>query len=316
MLYLSRQTLESLDVSTAEVVARLEGLIRDQAEGKVMAAPKSAVTAADGRYLMATLAAAEDPPLMAVKSLVVNPKNPQHDLAAINASITLLNSQTGLTVAVMDGNWVTAIRTAAATAVAAKRLANANSSVVCFIGCGVQAHSHLRILADLFPLEEIRAFGRGAKNQDSLCRSATAMGLRALAGLNAGDAVAGADIVVSSIPVTARVAPFLDANWLKPGAFVSSTDLALPWMDDSMRAFDRIVIDDIKQESAMPSPMVAADLVKGDITGLVSGRISGRAAEHERTAFVFRAVVLGDLALAGLAYEKALAAGKGMAIDE
>ncbi len=316
MLYLSKQALESLNVSSAEVVDRIEGLIRGQAKGEVLCAPKSAVATGDGRYLMATLAASDDPPLMAVKSLVVNPDNPHQGLAAINASITLLNSRTGLTVAVMDGNWVTAIRTAAASAVAAKRLANANSSIIAFIGCGVQAQSHLRVLADLFPLREVRAFGRGSRNRDELCRRASTMGFRAVQSAAAKDAVAGADIVVSSIPITSRVAPFLDANWLKPGAFVSSTDLALPWVGASMEVFDRIVIDDLRQESAMPKPMVDVNLVQGDITSLVMGETAGRRSESERTAFVFRAVVLGDLALAGLAYEKALAGSKGATIGD
>ncbi|SEQ84140.1 ornithine cyclodeaminase/alanine dehydrogenase [Nitrosomonas sp. Nm51] len=70
----------------------------------------------------------------------------------------------------LDGGWVTAARTAGLSAVAAKRLAKIDSSVAAFIGCGVQARSHLKVFADLFPLTEIRAFGRGAENRDKLCQ--------------------------------------------------------------------------------------------------------------------------------------------------
>jgi len=314
-LYLSQKDLENLGLTTAEIVESLEHLIRGRARSQVWAAPKAAVAPPDGRFMMATLAATDDPPFLAVKSLVLNPRNPEHGLSAINSSITLLDSNTGIPVAVMDGNWVTAIRTAAASAVAAKHMAKSNASIIAFIGCGVQAHSHLRAFAELFPLTEIRAFGRGSANRDALCHSAEAIGLTAVASPSAQAALHDADIVITSIPLTVQVEPFLDGRWLKPGAFVSSTDLALPWIPEGMPAFDRIIIDDLEQESSMPEPMVKPSLVLGDISGLVMGKVCGRHGEKERTAFVFRAVALGDLALAALAYQRARANAVGLSIE-
>ena len=98
---------------------------------------------------------------------------------------------------------------------------------------------------------------------------------------------------------------FVDARWLAPGSFAAITDVALPWVAEGMSAFDRIVIDDVAQEATMPQSMVQPDLVSGDITGLVNGDIEGRGTDTERTAFVFRGLALGDLALAGLAYQRA-----------
>ncbi len=74
----------------------------------------------DVRYMMATLAAADDPPVLAVKSLLLNPRNSGQGLKPINVLVTLLDSETGLPLAVIDGNWVTAMRTTALSAVAAK----------------------------------------------------------------------------------------------------------------------------------------------------------------------------------------------------
>jgi ornithine cyclodeaminase/alanine dehydrogenase len=255
--------------------------------------------------MMATLAAADDPPFMAVKALSINPFNVERGLSSINSSITLMDSATGLPVAVLDGNWVTALRTAGASALAAGYLANPDSAVLALIGCGVQARSHLQAFADRFPLREVRAFGRGSKNRDALCRAAEERGLTAIASASAREALADADLVVTSIPLVPRVEPFLDGAWLKPGVFLSSTDLALPWKRDSMRVFDRIVIDDRKQEAAMPEPMLDEGLADGDITELVTGRIGGRRGPMERNAFVFRSVAVGDLALAALVYQKA-----------
>lgn len=302
--YLSEKDLKSLGVSMAEVVESMEYLIGVQAKGRAWVAPKTNVKTADERFMMATLSAADDPPYMAVKALLVNPANPERQLSAINSSITLLDSSTGLPVAVMDGNWVTALRTAGASALVAKRLANADSSVLALIGCGVQAHSHLQAYAALFPLREVRAFGRGSKNRDALCEAASGLGLKAVASDTAKDAVSGADLVVSSIPLVPKIEAFLDGSWLKPGAFVSSADFALPWQPSSLRVFDRIIIDDRQQEAAMAEPMLDPALITGDMSELVNGRVKGRLDDTERTAFVFRSVALGDLAVAALAYEK------------
>ena len=307
--YLSQPLLEGLSITTGEVVDSIEQLIVGERRGQVWCAPKVVVTPGDERYIMATLAVAQEPRVVATKSLVLNPRNRDRGLAAINSLITLLDSETGLPLAVVDGNWVTARRTAGLSAVAAKRLARPDSASVAFIGCGVQARSHLDAFCDLFPLREIRAFGRGAANRDALCRAAEARGLTATASETAKDAIADADLVVTSVTLLPHVEPFLDARWLKAGAFATMSDLATPWLPEGMAAFERIVIDDLKQEAQMSKPMVAPTLVAGDLSALVCGDLPGRGSAEERTAFAFRGLALGDLALAGHAYRRAEAAG-------
>ena len=301
--YLSRSDLESMSISTDEVISTIEHLIQGLVESRSWNAPKAVITPPDGRYMMATLSASDDPPYLAVKSLVLNPKNKDKGLSDINSLVTLLDSETGVPLAVIDGNWITAVRTAGLSAVAAKRLARDDSSVIAFIGCGVQAHSHLQAFSDLFPLTELRAFNRGRENRDILCRTAESKGLVAIACDSAEEAVSGADLIISSITLSQTVTPFIDAAWLKPGAFASLVDLGIPWFDDSMAAFDRIIIDDLEQESKMDKPLVALSLVTGDLTGLVTGAADGRLAPAEKTAFVFRGFALGDLALAALAFQ-------------
>lgn len=287
-------------------MASMEDLISMQAQGRAWIAPKTNVSASGERFMMATLAVSDDPPYMAVKALLINPSNPERDLSTINSSITLLDSSTGLPVAVMDGNWVTALRTAGASAMVAKRLANPDASVLALVGCGVQAQSHLLAFSEFFPLREVRAFGRGDKSRAALCKAASDLGLKAVVCDTAKDAVSSADLVVSSVPLVPKIEPFLDGAWLKPGVFVSSTDFALPWVRSSMLVFDRIIIDDHKQEAAMPEPMVDPVLITGDMLELVNGSVNGRTNELERTAFVFRSVALGDLAVAALAFEKSV----------
>ncbi len=304
--YLSQATLQALALTTDEVVESIERLIRGQSQARAWNAPKAVIQPPDGRYMMATLSAADDPPFLAMKSLIFNPRNRERGLPDINAVVTLLDSDTGLPLAVVDGNWITAVRTAGLSAVAAKRLARPDASVAAFIGCGVQAQSHLQAFAALFPLQEIRAFGRGSANRDALCQAAEKLGLAAVASETAREAVQDADLVITSVTFSPQLAPFLDARWLQPGAFATMTDQAASWLADGMPAFNRIIIDDLEQEAQMPKPLVDPALVAGDLTGLVNGDIPGRRSADEKAAFVFRGLALGDLAVAALAYQRAL----------
>ena len=302
--YLSDEALAGLGITTADVIDCIEAALRAQAEGKVWAAPKASILPGDGRYIMATLAASDSPRIIAVKSVIVSPRNPARGLSGINGSIMLLDSETGQLLAVLDANWVTAVRTSGLSAVVARRLANPQSASIAFVGCGVQAHSHLDAFSELFPLTGIRAFGRGRANVEKLCAAARDRGLEAVASASAQEALEGADLVVTSITLSYDVAPFLDARWLKPGAFAAMTDLAIPWMPEGMTAFDTIVIDDNEQEAAMEKPMVDRGLITGDMTELVTGSVSAAFSPEQRSALVFRGLAIGDFAVASLAYAK------------
>lgn len=311
LLYLRRQDVAGLGISTADVVAAIEALLRQQAEGLAWNAPKAQILPGQGRLFMSMLAAGGQPPLMAVKALGMNPANPQAGLATIGALIALFDGHSGLPLAVMDGDWITGRRTAGLSATAACRLARRESETLALIGCGEQACCHLEAFAELFPLKRVRALGRGAANRDRLLAAARALGLEARAVADADAALAGADLAVSSIPHTGLEAPFLDADLLAPGSFVAMTDLARPWHAEGLARLDRIVIDDAGQERAMADAMVAPDLVAGDLAGLATGALPGRQHERERIAFAFRGLALADLALAALCYRRALEKGAG-----
>jgi ornithine cyclodeaminase/alanine dehydrogenase-like protein (mu-crystallin family) len=302
--YLSEAQLSGLGITTREVVDRIESLISSAAKGTAWSAPKAVILPADGRYMMAALAATDDPPLLAVKTVVLNPRNPERGLPQINGLVTLLDSTSGLPVAILDGNWITAVRTAGLSATAAKHMARKNASIAAFIGCGVQAKSHLQAFSDLFPLKEIRLFGRGQSNIDRLCEDASKRSLSHVVCDSGEDAVRGADLVISSVTYSADLAPFLDANWLKPGSFSAVVDLAVPWKKESFSALDQITIDDLVQEAALPNKLAPPEFVTGDLSGLVLGKFAGRNRDSDRNAFIFRGHAMGDLALSALAFKR------------
>lgn len=302
--YLSEEQLSGLGITTSEVVDSIESLISSLENRTAWSAPKAVILPEDGRYMMAALAATDDPPLLVVKTVVLNPRNPERGLPQINGLVTMLDSSSGLPVAILDGNWITAVRTAGLSATAAKHMARKGSSIAAFIGCGVQAKSHLQAFSDLFPLKEIRLFGRGQSNIDSLCEDASIRSISHVVCDSGEEAVMGADLVISSVTYSANLVPFLDANWLKAGSFSAITDLAAPWKKESFSALDQITIDDMEQEAILPNKLAPPEFVTGDLSGLVLGKFAGRNKDSDRNAFIFRGHALGDLALSALAFQK------------
>ena len=177
-LYLSDEILETLGVSTAEAVESIEMLLRARARAEAWDTPVNLLMVPDGRIMLAAMAVADDPPLLAVKSQTFNPCNADRGLAPANGVVSVLSSETGLPAAVLDVGWITRVRTAGLSVVAAKRLARPDSSIIAFIGCGAQARAHLQAIGDMFPVQEIRAFGRGSKKLGRVVRGGAKQRLR------------------------------------------------------------------------------------------------------------------------------------------
>ena len=166
----------------------------------------------------------------------------------------------------------------------------------------------------MYPLKEVRVFGRGRANIDALCAAAKSKGLSAVVCETGAEAIKEADIITTSVTFSANLEPFLDVGSMKPGSFAAITDLAAPWVKESFNDLDRVIIDDMAQEASLPNKLVDPDAVDGDISNLVMGEVAGRGGPDERTAFIFRGHAIGDLALSALAYQKARDGGLGVSI--
>ncbi|MCU9839292.1 ornithine cyclodeaminase family protein [Ruegeria sp. WL0004] len=313
-LILSDVELAGLGITTAEVLTALEAAIAAQARGAVQVAPKSAVLPGDGRYVMTTLATGDAPDLTVVKSVMVSPRNPSRGLPGVEGVVLVQDSETGEMLALMQAGWLTGVRTAGLSAVAARRLAAPAAETITFVGTGAQARSHLAAFCDLFPLRRAVLVGRGAGNLERLGALARARGLEVEIASTPQAALAAADIVVSSVTLAYGMEPFLDARWLKPGAFAAITDAGVPWRAEGMAALAPLYIDDQAQELENSRPMVEPALVSGDLATLVTGPALARD-PAARAGFVFRGMAIGDFAIAALALDRAREARVGTLAD-
>ncbi len=310
-LYLPDSAIEALAIPPGEIADAIEAALIAKSEGRLHVTPKSALLPGDGRYMMSTLAVGDEG-LTVLKTVSVNPDNPGRGLPSINGAMLVLDAETGLLKSVMGANWITAHRTAALSAVVARRLADPASTSIGFVGCGVQARSHLAAFRALFPLQHVLASGRSAANRDAFCEEARALGLDARAA-DPEETLRGADIVVTSITLDYTVEPFLDAALMKPNAFAAITDLCIPWHPDSLARFGTVVIDDLEQERTAERPLMGAQAIAGDLTDLVTGRIDEL---KQPAAFAFRGLALGDYAAAVLVYSSARETGAGQVVAD
>jgi ornithine cyclodeaminase/alanine dehydrogenase len=316
LLYLSDRDVARLDLAPEQARAAIEDALR-LVPNEVFTVPKLNLPLRDGDFFQAMPAASRALGLALVKWTGVIAA-PGPGLPNVSALVALSDIARGIPVAVLAANRITATRTAAMTAIAARRLARADSAVVAFVGTGVQARSHLAALRALFPkLARAVLFGRTAASVAAFAGEVRAMGLGCEIGAGARQAVEGADIVVTSVPAAANFAPFLDGAWLKPGAFAAMVDLGRSWRQETIRDFDLMATDDRAQSKVLAADgkLAHAGPWPADLADLATGRHPGRTDPRQRTGFIFAGMALADLAVAALAYRRALAAGIGVRLE-
>ncbi len=307
MLYLCEADVAGARISLDRLREVVAGAFAAQAIGKAHAAPKSVLTIGPGHVFQAKPALLREAGLAGMKWFGLVPSS-QTSGPSISSLIILSDEQTGEMLAVMGGDSITATRTAAMSAIAAQYLARPDSGSIGFVGCGVQAHSHLEALSLVLPnLKRTVAFSRTESSAERLAKSARALGLTASTTRTAREAVEGLDVVVTSVPESAELQEFLDTDWLAPGSFASAVDLGRSWKKESLRKVDFLATDEHEQTKAVAAMgrMSFAGPYDADLADLLTGSRPGRRTPTERAMFVFSGHALADLAAAQVVYEAA-----------
>lgn len=247
--------------------------------------------------------------------------NPKIGLASTNGMMVLLSSRTGLVQALLlDNGYLTDVRTAAAGAVAAKHLSRENSKVAAIFGAGMQAKLQLEALMLVRPIREARIWARDfAKAQGVAAQLAKALGLAVTAVADPKNAVAGADVIVTTTP---SQTPILKAEWLEAGQHVTAMGsdaehkneidpvaIAKAWL---------YVADSVKQtrrlgelHHAIATGTVAADAAFPELGQIVAGQRQGRSDATQITIADLTGTGIQDTAIATLAFARANAANAG-----
>jgi ornithine cyclodeaminase/alanine dehydrogenase len=313
-LYLSQADVRGLNLPMADIVAAVECVFREKGEGRVEMPPKPGVHTLPDAFLHAMPAYIPAQKAVGMKWVGGYPQNRERKLPYITGLLILNDAESGVPLSVMDCVWITAKRTGAATMVAAKYLARAESQTVGILGCGVQGRSNLEALQVGFKLTTVRAYDIDRDACEAYAREMSAqLGLEVIAVADPELAVRGSDIVVTAGPILRKPHATIQTGWLGEGSFASLVDFDSYWHPRALREADKFCTDDVAQLEHYRAlgyfeqiPAVYADL--GD---LVTGHRKGRERREERTIACNLGLAIDDIATAQLIYNRAMDQGVG-----
>jgi alanine dehydrogenase len=314
MLVLSQpEVRELLDLD--QLVDALAEAHVELSAGRTSMPPRIAALVPEREALLGVMPAHVPSVALACKLVTLFPQN--RDRETHQAAIVVFDRENGTPVALMDGTYVTATRTAAGSALATRLLAREDARVLALIGTGVQARTHGRAIPRVREIEEIRVAGRDRAKAVAL---AAELGPSARAVDTYEEAVRGADVVAATTHATE---PVVRREWLEPGTHVNSVGL-----NPSGREVDEATVADAKlvvesRDSALaPPPAGAPELagidpgsVHAELGELVSGAKPGRASRDELTLYKSVGVAVQDAAAAALVLTAARERGIGREID-
>jgi ornithine cyclodeaminase/alanine dehydrogenase-like protein (mu-crystallin family) len=311
LLYLSREDVERLLDIDAMLDALSRALIAFSA-GITTVPPRVGIRVPD-LGMMGSMPGYVPGVALEVKLVSVFPGNEQHSLPSHQGLIALFDEGNGAPLAIMDGTYITAIRTGGTAAVATGALARKDSKVLAIIGAGVQGESHLETLPRVRDFDEIRIASRDGRKAAALAsRHARA---RAVGSFE--DAVRGADVVACC---TDAREPVIRRDWLKPGVHVSSVGGTFgPEIDPATIAAARVFVE-WRGAATNPPPAGAHELQGLDAEKLtevgevLAGTRPGRVSENEITVYKSTGHAVEDAATARLVYDRARAEGAGITL--
>lgn len=314
LLYLSRADVEKVALDMPTLIHLLEVAFREKGQGRVEMPPKPGIHPQPDSFIHAMPAFIPAMRSAGVKWVSGFPENARRGLPYISGLIILNDVETGLPYAVMDATWITAYRTGAATALAARYLARPNSTTVGILACGVQGRTNLLALATLFPIRRVYAYDIVPDAQQRFVEEMSArLGVEIVGVEHARQAVVESDLVVTSGPIRKQPTPTIERDWLKPGAFASAVDYDSYWQPAALAQMDKIATDDHAQFQYyrnagyfQHTPDPYADL--GEI---VTGAKPGRERDDERILAMNLGLALDDMAVAPEVYRRARERGVG-----
>lgn len=308
LLVLSEHDVHEL-LTLPECITVMEDALTSLANGEVHNPLRQVIRAAGAAGMLGLMPAYRGGarPMYGLKEVCVFPGNPARGLDSHLGAVLLHDGETGELLAAMNASAITAIRTAAVSAVATKLLAREDSAVLAVIGTGVQGQMHAAAIPLVRPIREIRMYSRSGGTAAS-----------------AEATVRGADIVVTA---TSSKEPVLRREWLSPGVHINAVGSSIATareLDGETVAAASLFVDRREstvnesgdylfalREGAIDGP----EHIRGELGELLTGRAEGRRTRDEITLFKSLGLAIEDLASASFLYDKAVRLGRGTTVD-
>lgn len=255
------------------------------------------------------------------KVVSVFPGNTRRGLPAIHAVVLVVDPGTGRPLCLMDGTWMTALRTGAAGGLAAEVLAREDASRVTLFGAGVQARTQLEAVRQVRPIDEVRIVSLERSSSQRLADELS--GIRSVVVEDPSEAIRGADIVITA---TDSHTPVFDGGLVEPGTHVTAIGSFTPEMrevDTTLVQRARVIVD--QREAALAEagdligPIEDGDVdetvIAAELGQVVSGDAPGRTSADEITFFKSVGNAVQDMAMATKVLARAEQMGLGVLVE-
>jgi len=242
---------------------------------------------------------------LGLKAVTFYPSNVERGIQTHMATIFLVDPQTGTPLAIMDGRYITEMRTAAVSAAATKLLASPDAKVLAILGSGVQARSHVEALRLVRQFEEIRVWSPTVEHARRFAQEIGAVTMPA------EEAVRNADVIVT---VTSSKAPVLKGDWLKAGCHVNAVGACRPdWRELDDEAIKQNVLFVDSREGALKESgdvILSVAKIYAELGEALAGKVPLHA--NETTIFKSLGMAVEDIAAATLVYRSYSSARAGI----
>lgn len=313
-LYLSQEDIVLLRLSWKEIIDRVELALREHGEKTVENPPKPGVHSKGNSFIHAMPAYLKKLNAIGMKWVSGYPDNQKVGIPSITGLLVLNCPQTGKVLTVMDCRWITAVRTAAVTAVTVKSFARRDSKVLGIVGAGVQGLMNYSVLAKHFPsLQTCKIFDIKAEAMASMIAEVSGrFATKIVPTASVQEAVSDSDIVITCTKKLAK--PIVKRQWLKRGVLALPLESNRAWEDEALFGMDKFVIDDFeqgrlyKQGGAFAGGIPPVYAETGEV---VAGLKKGREDDDESIMVINIGLACEDISLGTYVYEKGRSRGIG-----
>lgn len=296
------------------------------ARGEIYQPLRTIIRPPDARGLLGLMPAyrAGAPGAFGMKAICVFPDNPAKGKDAHQGAVMLFSRETGEMLALMNASAITAIRTAAVSAVATRLLARDDAQQLAIIGAGVQARTHLTALAAVRPIKEARVACRNIEHAAELVREMQPQFAFLIEPVRTNEeAVRGADLIVTA---TSSLEPVINKDWISPGAHINAIGTHSPnsrEIDGATMAAARVFTDwreSLLNEAgdyllAVKEGLVTPESILGEVGEVLNATKSGRTSATEITLFKSLGLAIEDVVSADYLYRKAQSENAGTWVE-
>ena len=288
--------------------------------GEALSPPRTIIDTGDGSVLY--MPCYLEKPVMKVVS--VFPKNPRRGLPTIFATVQLNDPETGEPLALMEGGYLTAVRTGATSGVATRYLAREDSTIAGIIGAGVQARTQLWAICEIRKIEKARVYDVDPKAASSFAwEMSKKLGIEITVRDSAQEVVRGSDILILA---TTSKTPVMDGSWLDRGCHINSVGWVGPKgreLDSKTVKTSKLFVDSresvLKESGDIIIPMEEGGMdethICAELGELIAGKGKGRTSDDDITLFKSVGLAIMDGAIATVALKRALEKKVGQEVE-